>query len=130
VHGKRTRNREARGAVVNIKRIYESPTPSSGDGKRVLIDRLWPRGLRKDDVMIDEWMKDAAPSSQLRKWFGHDPARWEEFKERYGRELGEKKKLIDELRIYARHHTLTLLYSAKDTEHNNAVVIKEMIDQG
>ncbi|OPY82036.1 MAG: hypothetical protein A4E65_00964 [Syntrophorhabdus sp. PtaU1.Bin153] len=116
--------------MVNIRRIYDSPTPSSGDGKRVLVDRLWPRGLRKDEVVIDKWMKDVSPSSQLRKWFGHDPARWEIFKERYRQELGDKKELLDELRIYARHHTLTLLYSAKDTEHNNAVVIKEMIDQG
>ncbi|OPY65234.1 MAG: hypothetical protein A4E57_03268 [Syntrophorhabdaceae bacterium PtaU1.Bin034] len=113
--------------MVKIKRIYESPTPSSEDGKRVLIDRLWPRGLRKDEVVVDDWIKEIAPSSQLRKWFGHDPAKWEEFKKRYRQELEGKKEIVDRLRADARRGTLTILYSAKDTEHNNAVVLKELV---
>lgn len=114
--------------MVRIKRIYDSPIPSSEDGKRVLIDRLWPRGLRKDEVVVDEWMKEIAPSSQLRKWFGHDPAKWEEFKKRYRKELEGKKEFVEELRKDAKHGTLTILYSAKDTEHNNAVALKEFVE--
>ncbi len=114
--------------MVRVKRIYESPTASSGDGKRVLIDRLWPRGLRKDEVVVDEWMKEIAPSSQLRKWFGHDPAKWEEFKRRYRQELEEKKEFLEALRKEAKHGTVTILYSAKDTEHNNAVALKELVE--
>lgn len=110
-----------------MKRIYDSPKPSSGDGKRVLVDRLWPRGLRKDDVVVDEWVKDVAPSTELRKWFGHDPARWEEFKKRYRKELEEKKECVEALKEDARRGTLTILYSAKDTEHNNATVLKDLI---
>ncbi len=115
------------GAVIRIKRIYDSPKPSSGDGKRVLVDRLWPRGLRKDDVVVDEWVKDVAPSTELRKWFGHDPARWEEFKKRYRKELEEKKECVEALKKDAKRGTLTILYAAKDTEHNNATVLKDLI---
>ena len=114
--------------MVKVKRIYEYPTPSAGDGKRVLIDRLWPRGLRKDQVVVDEWMKEVAPSNQLRKWFGHDPAKWEEFKKRYREELEEKKEFVEELRKDAKHGTVTILYSAKDTEHNNAVALKDLLE--
>lgn len=114
--------------MIKVKRIYESPNSSPGDGKRILIDRLWPRGLRKDEVVIDEWMKEIAPSSQLRKWFGHDPAKWDEFKKRYRQELGDKEELLEELKTDAKHRTVTLLYSAKDTEHNNAVALKELVE--
>ncbi len=114
--------------MVRLKRIYDSPKPSQGDGKRVLIDGLWPRGLRKDEVVVDEWMKEIAPSRQLRKWFGHDPEKWEEFKKRYRQELAEKKEFIEELRKDARHGTVTILYSARDTEHNNALVLKDLIE--
>ena len=113
--------------MIRIKRIYESPKPSPGDGKRILVDRLWPRGLKKEEVVVDEWIKEAAPSSDLRKWFGHDPAKWQEFKKRYGRELGGKGEIIERLRKQAAAGTVTILYSAKDTEHNNAVVLRDLI---
>ncbi len=113
--------------MINIKRIYESPTPSPGDGKRILIDRLWPRGLKKDDVVIDEWMKDLAPSTELRKWFAHDPEKWREFKRRYSLELEGKAEAVEKLRVHAQRGPVTILYSAKDTEHNNAVVLKEFL---
>ena len=113
--------------MVRIKRIYESPIPSPGDGKRILVDRLWPRGLKKEDVLFDEWVKEAAPSNELRKWFGHDPARWQEFKKRYKRELAGKTELIGRLKAEAAEGTLTILYSAKDTERNNAVVLRDLI---
>ena len=83
--------------MVRIKRIYESSKPSRGDGKRILIDRLWPRGLRKEEVVVDEWIKDVGPSNELRKWFGHDPARWQEFKKRYEHELKGKRELLGEI---------------------------------
>jgi uncharacterized protein YeaO (DUF488 family) len=113
--------------MIEVKRIYESPTPEPGDGKRILVDRLWPRGLRKNDVIIDYWMKEIALSSQLRKWFGHDPAKWEEFKKRYRQELEGKKELLEELRRDAGGGTVTILYGAKDTEHNNGVALKEFL---
>jgi uncharacterized protein YeaO (DUF488 family) len=113
--------------MVRIRRIYESPTPSRGDGKRVLVDRLWPRGLKKEEVVVDEWIKDAAPSNELRKWFGHDPARWQEFKKRYEHELKGKTELVERLKKEAAAGTVTILYSAKDTEHNNAVVLRDLI---
>ena len=113
--------------MIRIKRIYESPKPSPGDGKRILVDRLWPRGLRKEDVVVDEWIRDAAPSSELRKWFGHDPSRWQEFKKRYKHELEGRKGLVERLKAEAAAGTVTILYSARDTEHNNAVVLREAI---
>ena len=122
--GGRERGRQQ---MIKVKRIYESPTPGHGDGKRILIDRLWPRGLRKNEVIIDYWMKEIAPSSELRKWFGHDPAKWEEFKKRYRLELEGKKELLEEVRRDAGRGTVTILYGAKDTEHNNGVVLKEFL---
>ena len=113
--------------MIKVKRIYESPMPGPGDGKRILIDRLWPRGLRKDEVAVDEWMKDIAPSSQLRRWFGHDPAKWEEFKKRYWGELEGKRAFLEKVRRDAGRGTITILYGAKDTEHNNAVALKEFL---
>ncbi len=113
--------------MIRIRRIYESPTPSRGDGKRILVDRLWPQGLKKEEVVVDEWVKDAAPSNELRKWFGHDPARWQEFQKRYKLELEGKGELVERLRKEAAGGTVTILYSAKDTEHNNAVVIRDLI---
>ncbi len=113
--------------MIKVKRIYESPKPSPGDGKRILIDRLWPRGLRKDEVVIDEWLKDLAPSTPLRKWFGHDPERWDDFKARSRRELMEKSDLLTKIRDDGRKGNVTILYGAKDTEHNNAVVVKERV---
>jgi uncharacterized protein YeaO (DUF488 family) len=110
-----------------IKRVYDEP--SSQDGTRVLVDRLWPRGLSKDDAKLDAWAKDLAPSTELRKWFDHDPDRFSRFAERYRRELSENKAKIDEfLGSIDRRKTLTLLYAAKDSAINHAVVLKEFLD--
>ncbi len=111
--------------MVKIKRIYDPV--SSSDGKRVYIDRLWPRGLKKSEAVFDEWLKEISPSNELRKWFGHDPAKWQEFKKRYRKELGGKEDLIDRLKKEAKRKIVTLLYSAKETEHNNAVALKEFL---
>lgn len=108
--------------MIQIKRVYEKP--GKADGWRVLVDRLWPRGLTKQAAHVDVWMKDVGPSNELRKWFGHDPARWSEFQKRYRAELAKKKDLMAELKKLAKEHaTLTLVYGAKDEEHNQAVVL-------
>ncbi|MCL5024252.1 MAG: DUF488 domain-containing protein [Nitrospirae bacterium] len=112
--------------MVKIKRIYEPPSRS--DGKRVYVDRLWPRGLRKEQAHFDEWIRDISPSDELRKWFGHDPSKWQEFRSRYKAEMKTRKDFIEKLRDYSEKGTVTLLYSAKDEEHNNALVIKEVIE--
>jgi uncharacterized protein YeaO (DUF488 family) len=111
--------------LIRIKRIYDPP--SASDGKRVLIDRLWPRGMSRDEAKLDEWLKEIAPSDELRTWFGHDPARWAEFRTRYREELKHHVELLDRLRAEARKGTITLLFAAKDEEHNNAVVLKEIL---
>jgi uncharacterized protein YeaO (DUF488 family) len=110
---------------VRLKRVYEPPSPE--DGVRVLVDRLWPRGLRKADAAVDRWMKDIAPSTELRQWFGHAPERWQEFRHRYARELRQHASAIDELRELARHDTVTLVFGARDEEHNDAVVLREIL---
>lgn len=110
---------------VQLKRIYEPPQKS--DGYRVLVDRVWPRGLSKDAAQIDLWMKDIAPSTALRKWFNHDPARWVGFQEKYRAELRELADKLDELRARAKKEPVTLLYGAKDTEHNQAVVLRDVL---
>jgi len=110
---------------VQLKRIYEPPQKS--DGYRVLVDRVWPRGLSKDAAQIDLWMKDIAPSTALRKWFNHDPARWVGFQEKYRAELRELGDKLDELRARAKKEPVTLLYGAKDTEHNQAVVLRDVL---
>ncbi|MHB1871336.1 MAG: DUF488 domain-containing protein [Steroidobacteraceae bacterium] len=110
---------------VRIKRAYLAA--SALDGTRILVDRVWPRGLRKEDAAIERWIRNVAPSTDLRHWFGHDPARWEEFAQRYRAELGDQTVLLDELRGIARHHPLTLLYSARDEQHNQAVVLQEVL---
>ncbi len=110
--------------MLKIKRVYE--TPSRGDGKRILIDRLWPRGLKKEEVQVDEWLKELAPSTELRKWFGHDPAKWAEFKKRYKKELSGKSDLIKRIKAEARKGTVTLVFSASDAEHSNAAFLKEL----
>jgi uncharacterized protein YeaO (DUF488 family) len=111
--------------MVRIRRVYDEPAVE--DGKRILVDRLWPRGIAKEKARIDEWLKEIAPSDELRKWFGHDPALWDEFRERYRRELEAKAELLDQLRGLAKKETVTLLFAAKDEEHNNAVVLKEVL---
>ena len=111
--------------MIKVRRIYDPP--GRRDGKRILVDRLWPRGVKKENAAVDLWLREIAPSNKLRKWFGHDPDRWPEFRRRYRRELEEKADLVRELSSAARKGTITLLYSAKDTEHNNALVLKEVI---
>ena len=115
--------------MVNLKRAYEAA--SRGDGYRVLVERLWPRGIRKEALALDEWRKEVAPSGELRKWFNHDPERWSEFKLRYLKELKETAAL-EQLRALADRAaggTLTLVFSSHDTEHNNAVVLKGQIER-
>jgi len=111
--------------MIRIKRIYDPPEPD--DGKRLLVDRLWPRGVARETARLDGWLKELAPSDELRKWFGHDPARWDEFRARYRSELQAQTGLLAGLRATAKKGTVTLLYAAKDTEHNNAVVLKELL---
>lgn len=112
-------------ATVRTKRVYDEALPE--DGVRVLVDRVWPRGLSKEKVQADKWLKEAAPSTELRKWFGHDPEKWDEFRERYSMELDDKPELVEELRETMRSSTVTLLYSAKDTEHNQAVALRDYL---
>ena len=111
--------------MIKIKRIYNSP--AEDDGFRVLVDRLWPRGVSKEKAKIDLWLKDIAPSDQLRKWFAHDPAKWDEFKRKYFKELEEKKDLINQVSKESKDGT-TLLYAAKDDKYNNAKALKEYIE--
>ena len=108
---------------IRLKRVYDKPTQA--DGRRVLVDRIWPRGLKKKEARVDEWLKELAPSTGLRKWFGHDPARWNEFKKRYSAELDDQRERVKQLAGEASKRTVTLLFAAKDTEHNNAVALKE-----
>jgi uncharacterized protein YeaO (DUF488 family) len=105
-----------------VKRIYEPPAPD--DGQRVLVDRIWPRGVRKQDAALTLWLKEIATSDELRKWFGHEPARWAEFQKRYGAELDRNEEAaVGELRALLRHGKVTLLYGAHDEAHNNAVAL-------
>lgn len=110
---------------LKIKRVYE-PSDKS-DGTRVLIDRLWPRGLTKAKAGVDVWLKELAPSAELRKWFGHDPDKWTEFKKRYRAELEENDEWLARLREEIKKGPVTLLYGAKDEEHNDAVVLMEFL---
>jgi uncharacterized protein YeaO (DUF488 family) len=111
--------------TIRLKRAYEPP--ASTDGYRVLIDRLWPRGVTRDKARLDEWAKELAPSAELRRWFGHDPARFAEFRRRYSDELSTHEEKLQELRRRARETTVTLVYSARDTEHNDAVVLAKIL---
>jgi uncharacterized protein YeaO (DUF488 family) len=113
---------------VRIKRVYEPP--SRADGYRVLIDRLWPRGVSKEKASIDEWARDLAPSDELRRWFGHRPELFEEFKRRYTEELREQADLISALRRRARTGTVTIVYAAHDTDHSNAAVLGPIVSRG
>jgi uncharacterized protein YeaO (DUF488 family) len=115
--------------MIAIKRVYDPP--SRADGARIMVDRLWPRGIKKEDAHVEKWMRDLGPSNELRQFFGHDPARWREFHKRYLIELKrpEAKALLTELEKIAGNGTLTLVYGAKDHEHNQAVVLKELLDR-
>jgi uncharacterized protein YeaO (DUF488 family) len=112
-------------ANVRLKRAYEPA--DAKDGTRVLVDRLWPRGVSKEAAALDQWMKEIAPSTELRKWFDHDPARWEEFCDRYSAELHQNAELLSRLRALAREGPVTLIYSAHDEVHNDAIVLRELI---
>ena len=111
--------------MITIKRVYEPTSPD--DGYRVLVDRLWPRGLSKENAHIDEWLKEVAPTNELRKWFNHDPAKWEEFRTRYQKELAANPAADELVTLVKKHPHLTLLYGAHDTEHNQAVVLKDFL---
>lgn len=110
-----------------IRRAYDEPTHN--DGYRVLVDRVWPRGVSKADAQVDEWCKDIAPSTELRKWFGHVPERWDEFRRRYRDELTGRDDLVDALVERTRDGRITLVFGAKDTDHNQAVVLAELIEE-
>jgi uncharacterized protein YeaO (DUF488 family) len=112
---------------IGLKRAYDPPEKS--DGYRVLVDRIWPRGVTKDDLEVDAWLKDLAPSTDLRKWFGHDPKKWDEFKRRYARELEPQAAALKQLVERARAGRVTLVFGAKDTLHNQAVVIKQHLER-
>ncbi len=111
--------------AVRVKRIYEPPEPA--DGYRLLVDRLWPRGVSRESTSLDAWMREVAPSSELRRWFGHDASRWQEFKRRYAVELGTRPDLVAEILSLARDRPVTLLYSARDPDHNQAVALAEYV---
>ena len=115
--------------MIKIKRAYEAAKKE--DGYRVLIDRLWPRGIKKADLVLDEWAKELAPSNELRKSFGHDPSKWKDFQTRYRLELRsvEARQKLEELSDCARKSDVTLVYSAHDEEHNNAVVVKDLLER-
>jgi uncharacterized protein YeaO (DUF488 family) len=113
---------------IRMKRAYEAPAPT--DGYRVLIDRLWPRGIARKRADLDDWEKDLAPSTELRQWFGHDPTRFEEFRRRYIDELRRERPRLSALRRRARNGTVTLVYAAHDEEHNDAVVLSEVLRRG
>lgn len=112
--------------MIQLKRVYD--THQANGGFRVLVDRLWPRGISKEDAQIDLWLKDIAPSTTLRKWFGHDPKKWQEFQTRYKKEIRENPKPLEQLRsIVTEHKDVVFLFGAKDTEHNHAVVLLELL---
>ena len=113
--------------MITIKRVYDRPEPS--DGTRFLVERLWPRGVKKDTLRLDGWLKEVAPSDALRRWFGHDPAKWQEFQRRYGAELESKPEAWQPILKAARRGDVTLLYSAQDKEHNNAVALKASMEK-
>ncbi len=110
---------------IKIKRVYEAP--EKDDGFRILVDRVWPRGMTREKAAVDLWLKEIAPTNELRKWFGHDPKKYKEFKKRYEKELKENKEAIDTVKAHLKKETVTLVYGAKDEEHNQAVVLQEFL---
>lgn len=113
--------------MIRVKRVYDAP--DSGDGERILVDRMWPRGLSKKRAAVDLWLRDLAPSDELRRWFGHNPARWAEFKKKYHRELQTSPRSVEAIRTYTRGEVVTLLFAARDVDHNNAVALREYLDE-
>jgi uncharacterized protein YeaO (DUF488 family) len=112
---------------IRLRRVYEPP--DAADGRRILVDRLWPRGLTREAAHLDAWRKDAAPSTALRRWFGHDPAKWAEFQRRYREELDEHPEALAPLLDAAGTGPVTLVYAARDEQHNDAVVLKQVLDE-
>lgn len=112
--------------MIVLKRVYDRAGPK--DGRRFLVERLWPRGIKKSGLPLDGWLKEVAPSIELRKWFGHDPGKWKEFQQRYRAELQQKPQSWNPLLEAARKGTITLVYSSHDVEHNNAVVLKQFLE--
>src|ERR687897_3633700 len=112
-------------ARIRLRRVYDQPSPS--DGYRVLVDRIWPRGVSKEDAELGEWARDLAPSKKLRRWFGHDPRRWEAFQRRYREELDHHADEIDRLAQRAVQGPVTLVYAARDEQHNNAVILRDVL---
>ncbi len=113
--------------MIRIKRAYEEPR--SADGSRFLVDHLWPRGLKKESLKLEDWAKSVSPSNELRNWFGHDPGKWDEFQRRYFAELDREPEAWQTLRDAASHGDITLVFGARDTEHNNAVALKKYLEQ-
>jgi uncharacterized protein YeaO (DUF488 family) len=113
-------------ATIRLKRVYEEPAPD--DGSRILVERLWPRGLSKERAAVDRWIKDVAPSPELRRWYNHDPARWDEFRRRYRAELRQKADTVEELRRECRGKTVTFVYAARDEGRNSALVLKDYLE--
>lgn len=113
--------------AIRLKRAYDAP--ARNDGYRILVDRMWPRGISKDDADIDAWMKELAPSADLRKWFDHDPDKWDEFRRRYFRELQKKDEAMEQIIDRLADGQVTLVFSASDTDHNNAVALKEYLER-
>jgi uncharacterized protein YeaO (DUF488 family) len=111
---------------IRLKRAYAAPAPD--DGLRILVERLWPRGLSKERAAVDLWVKDAAPSPELRRWYGHDPAKWDEFRKRYRAELRQNKDSVEELRRKCRGKTVTFVYAARDEDRNSALVLKDYLE--
>lgn len=111
--------------MIQVKRVYEKP--AKGDGARILVDRLWPRGLKKEELDLEVWLKEVAPSDSLRRWFGHKPSKWKEFRPRYFAELEDKPETWQPILQLARRGDVTLLHSAKDSEHNNAVALRDYL---
>ena len=112
--------------MIKLKRVYEERSPA--DGTRYLVERLWPRGINKADLHLDDWLKGVAPSTELRKWFNHDPEKWEQFRRKYFAELDQVPEASEPIRQAARKGTVTLLYSSHDAEHNNALALKQYIE--
>lgn len=113
--------------MIRVKRVYDAPAKS--DGIRLLVDHLWPRGVKKEALQVEHWIKQVSPSNELRNWFGHEPAKWKEFQRRYFAELDEQPEVWNALLELARENDITLVFSARDTEHNNAVALKAFLEK-
>ena len=117
----------AKKATIRLKRAYEEPSPD--DGTRILVERLWPRGVSQEAAAIDLWLKELAPSAALRKWYGHDLDKWEEFRRRYRAELDDKGEVLDDLKRRLRERPVTFVFAAKDVEHNSAIVLRDYLER-